>query len=163
MNPPGKHILPQAFAGHKSHNTSGDPGREWAPGPSLDPRSPSALRADLYVDGRFWATVQLPARSPLVALAQALSAESYHQSWQLQDDMIALDAAWTHLSLHLCRPIRTPSAPLSPEKRAPQTQTRPPGPRQPSKETIRAHTQAPTRQANLTERSTLPCPESALS
>ncbi len=83
MNPPGKHILPQAFAGHKSHNTSGDPGREWAPGPSLDPRSPSALAAHLDVDGRFWATVQIPANSPLAILAQALSTPSYRRSWQL--------------------------------------------------------------------------------
>ncbi|MBA7589818.1 hypothetical protein ES708_31910 [subsurface metagenome] len=106
MNPPSTHILPQAFAERNSLDTSGDPGPVAVPDGFRDPRSPSALAADLYVDGRFWATVQLPARSPLVATAQALSAESYHQSWLLQDDMIALDPAWTHLSLHLCRPIR---------------------------------------------------------
>lgn len=107
MNPPDTHILQEALTGVKSHNTSEDPDRDAVPGGFLDPRSPSALAADLYVDGRFWATVQIPTDSPLVATAQALSAESYHQSWLLQDDMIALDPAWTHLSLHLCRPIRT--------------------------------------------------------
>ncbi|MBA7556910.1 hypothetical protein ES705_49635 [subsurface metagenome] len=106
MNPPSTHILPQAFAERNSLDTSGDPVRVAVPGGSLDPRSPSALAADLYVDGRFWATVQLPPRSPLVATAQALSAESYRQSSPLQDDTIPLAAAWTHLSLHLCRPIR---------------------------------------------------------
>ncbi|MBA7558165.1 hypothetical protein ES705_50957 [subsurface metagenome] len=86
-------MIPEAFAGVKSHNTSEDPARVAVPGGFLDPRSLSGLAADLYVHGRFWATVQLPARSPLVALAQALSAESYRQSSQLQDDTIALDTA----------------------------------------------------------------------
>ncbi|MBA7588297.1 hypothetical protein ES708_30351 [subsurface metagenome] len=76
-------ILQQPLARVKSHNTSGDPGRDGHPGFALDPRSPSALAADLYLDGRFWATVQLPARSPLATLAQALSTQSYRRSWQL--------------------------------------------------------------------------------
>lgn len=107
MNPPSTHILHEALTGVKSLDTSGDPGPVAVPDGFRDPRSPFALAADLYVDGRFWATVQLPARSPLVATAQALSTLSYRQSSPLQDDMIALDPAWTHLSLHLCRPIRT--------------------------------------------------------
>lgn len=105
-------MIPQAFTGVKSHIKSGDPARVAVPGGSLDLRSPSALAADLYVDGRFWATVQIPTNSPLATLAQVLSADAYRQSCQLQDDTIALDAAWTHLSLHLCRPLCIPEMPL---------------------------------------------------
>ncbi|MBA7558223.1 hypothetical protein ES705_51018 [subsurface metagenome] len=93
MNPQAHARIPQAFAGVKSHTQSEDPARVAVPGGFLDPRSLSALAAHLDVDGRFWATVQLPARSPLMALAHALSTESYRQSWQLQDDTIALAAA----------------------------------------------------------------------
>jgi len=109
MSFPTSPRIPQALPGVNSHIMSGDPGGVAVPRASLDPRSPSDLAADLYVDGRFWATVQLPARSPLATLAHVLSTESYRQSWQPQHDTIALDAAWTHLSLHLCRPLCHPA------------------------------------------------------
>ncbi|MBA7582745.1 hypothetical protein ES708_24682 [subsurface metagenome] len=111
MNPQAPHILPQAFAGHKSHNTSEDPGRKTSPEVNLDPRSPSALAADLYVDGNYCRTIQLSSRHPLAREARKLARQASLQSWLRRDDTIALEAAWTHVSLHLCMPIPIPGVP----------------------------------------------------
>ncbi|MBA7550230.1 hypothetical protein ES705_42740 [subsurface metagenome] len=111
MNPPSTHILHEALAGVKSHNTSEDPDRDAVPGGFLDPRSPSALRADLYVDGSYCRTIQLSSRHPLAREARKLARQASLQSWLRRDDTIALEAAWTHVSLHLCMPIPIPGVP----------------------------------------------------
>ena len=59
------------------------------------------MKADLYVQGHFWATIELPADGLLAILAKGMITEAQRKAQQLQADLNAIDGVEICLEL-LC-------------------------------------------------------------
>jgi len=57
------------------------------------------MKADLYVQGHFWATIDVPGDSLLALLAKGMITETTHKCAQLKVDLAALDSIQCVISL----------------------------------------------------------------
>jgi len=62
------------------------------------------MKADLYVQGHFWATIDLPGDSLLALLANGMITEAQRKAHQLHDDLIAIDGVTCSISLRVKQP-----------------------------------------------------------
>jgi len=63
------------------------------------------MKADLYVQGRFWATVLLPGDSLLALLAQGMIAQATDKAAELQSDLGAIEGVKCSISLRYKVPV----------------------------------------------------------
>jgi len=66
------------------------------------------MKADLYVQGHFWATVDVPPNSLLDLLAQGMISRAERLCTELQDDLNALADVDCQISLRLKMPVPFP-------------------------------------------------------
>jgi len=62
------------------------------------------MKADLYVQGHFWATIELPGDGFLALLAKGMIAEATQKADQLQRDLNSLDGVECSISLRIKKP-----------------------------------------------------------
>jgi len=63
------------------------------------------MKANLYVQGNFWATIDLPGDSLLALLAKGMIAEANRKALQLADELNDLDGVTCSISLRIRQPI----------------------------------------------------------
>lgn len=63
------------------------------------------MKADLYVQGHFWATIEVPGDSLLALLAQGMISRAERLATQLQDDLNALEGVDCSISLRIKKPV----------------------------------------------------------
>ena len=84
------------------------------------------MKADLYVQGHFWATIEIPGDSLLALLAKGMIIEAQAKAKQLAQDLADLDQVQCSVSLRLKPPVTyTPGAD---DQRSTTLQTPPPPP-----------------------------------
>lgn len=59
------------------------------------------MKADLYVQGHFWGTIDLPGDSLLALLAKGMITEAQQKAEQLRQDLNDLDGVSCSISLRL--------------------------------------------------------------
>jgi len=67
------------------------------------------MEADLYVQGRFWATVDVPSGGLLDLLAQGMITQTTEKAAQLQSDINDIDGAYCCISLRWKVPAPPPN------------------------------------------------------
>lgn len=63
------------------------------------------MKADLYVQGHFWATIDVPGDSLLALLAQGMISRAERLAHQLKSDLNALEGVNCSISLRLKSPV----------------------------------------------------------
>ncbi len=69
------------------------------------------MKADLYVQGNFWASIDVPGDSLIALLAKGMITEAQHKAEQLQADLMAIDGVQCSISLRLKKPVTYPPGP----------------------------------------------------
>lgn len=69
------------------------------------------MKADLYVQGRYWASIDVPGDSLLALLAQGLATRAKILGHQLQEELVSIDGITCTVSLRFKEPTTyTPAA-----------------------------------------------------
>lgn len=63
------------------------------------------MKADLYVQGHFWATIDVPGDSLLALLAKGMITEATEKADQLHQDLDSLDGVTCSISLRVKEPV----------------------------------------------------------
>lgn len=63
------------------------------------------MKADLYVQGNFWASIQIPGDSLLALLAKGMITQANQKAQQLAQDLADLDQVQCSVSLRLTKPV----------------------------------------------------------
>jgi len=63
------------------------------------------MKADLYVQGRFWASIDVPGDSLLALLAAGMITEAQHKADQLKADLNAIDGVVCSIHMRLKNPV----------------------------------------------------------
>ncbi|MBA7639367.1 hypothetical protein ES703_47025 [subsurface metagenome] len=63
------------------------------------------MKADLYVQGHFWATIDVPGDGLLALLASGMITEAQRKADQLQADLNAIDGVVCSIHLRLKEPV----------------------------------------------------------
>ncbi|MBA7690790.1 hypothetical protein ES703_99322 [subsurface metagenome] len=63
------------------------------------------MKADLFVQGHFWATIDLPGDSLLALLAKGMITEAQQKAEQLRQDLDSLDGVTCSISLRVKEPV----------------------------------------------------------
>ena len=66
------------------------------------------MKADLYVQGNYWATIDVPGDGLLALLAQGMITQAKQKAAQLQRDLNDLDGVVCSISLRLQAPTTYP-------------------------------------------------------
>lgn len=66
------------------------------------------MKADLYVQGHFWATIDLPGHSLLALLAKGMLTAAQYKADQLKADLEAIDGVECQISLRIKETIAYP-------------------------------------------------------
>jgi len=66
------------------------------------------MKADLYVQGSFWATIVIPGDSLLALLAKGLITQANRKPQQLTDDLANLDQVQCSINLRFREPVTYP-------------------------------------------------------
>jgi len=73
------------------------------------------MKADLYVQGNFWATIVIPGDSLLALLAKGMITEANRKTEQLANDLGNLDQVQCSINLRFRDPVHyTPDLELAP-------------------------------------------------
>ena len=63
------------------------------------------MKADLYIQGHFWATIDVPGDSLIALLAKGMITEAQHKADQLQADLNAIDGVQCSIHLRVKQPV----------------------------------------------------------
>ncbi|GAI80379.1 unnamed protein product [marine sediment metagenome] len=63
------------------------------------------MKADLYVQGHFWGTIDVPGDGLLALLAKGMITEAQRKAEQLRQDLDSLDGVSCSISLRLKEPV----------------------------------------------------------
>jgi len=67
------------------------------------------MKADLYVQGNFWATIDIQPDGLLALLAQGIITEATKKATQLQSDLNSIDGVNCSVSLRWPMPVAAPT------------------------------------------------------
>lgn len=63
------------------------------------------MKADLYVQGHFWATIELPGDGLLALLAKGMITQTQSKADQLKQDLESVDNIQCSISLRVKEPV----------------------------------------------------------